>query len=56
MPGLNPNNYSVWQPDQAGQQPEKRTMAGFCGFGSSPKPDPEALGKPEPESPRHPRK
>ena len=56
MPGLNPNNHSVWQPDQAGQQPEKRTMAGFCGFGSSPKPDPEALGKPEPESPRHPRK
>jgi len=34
----------------------KRTMAGFCGFGGSPKPDPEALGKPEPESPRHPRK
>ena len=58
-----PNNHSVWQPDQAGQQPEKRTMAGFCGFGGSPKPDepgtepdPEALGKPEPESPRHPRK
>ena len=34
----------------------KRTMASFCGFGGSPKPDPEALGKPEPESPRHPRK
>ena len=49
--------------NQAGQEPEKRTMAGFCGFGGSPKPDepgtepdPEALGKPEPESPRHPRK
>jgi len=58
-----PNNHSVLQPDQAGHQPEKRTMAGFCGFGGSPKPDepgikpePEALGKPEPESPRHPRK
>ena len=41
----------------------KRTMAGFCGFGGSPKPDepgtepdPESLGKPEPDSPRHPRK
>ncbi len=34
----------------------KRTMAGFCGFGSIPKPDPEALGKTEPESLRHPRK
>ena len=58
-----PNNYSVWQPNQAGQEPEKRTMAGFCGFGGSPKPDepgtkpdPEALGKPEPDCPRHPRK
>ena len=42
------------EPGWAGTR--KRTMAGFCGFGSSPKPDPEALGKPEPESPRHPRK
>ena len=42
------------KPGWAGAQ--KRTMAGFCGFGGSPKPDPEALGKTEPESPRHPRK
>ena len=58
-----PNNSSLWQPNQVRINLEKRTMAGFCGFGGSPKPDepgtepePEALGKPEPESPRHPRK
>ena len=32
----------------------KRDNGGFCGFGGSPKPDPEALGNPEPDCPRHP--
>ena len=49
--------------NQAGQEPEKRTMVVFCGFGGSPKPEvprhtarARALGNPEPDCPRHPRK
>ena len=37
--------------NQAGQEPEKRTMAVFCGFGGSPKPE-VTRQKPEPESGR----
>ena len=49
--------------NQAGQEPEKRTMTVFCGFGGSPKPEgtrhtarTRGLGNPEPDCPRHPRK
>ena len=49
--------------NQAGQEPEKRTMVVFCGFGGSPKPEvprhtarARGLSNPEPDCPRQPRK
>ena len=49
--------------NQAGQEPEKRTMAVFCGFGMVARARitrhtarARGLGKPEPDCPRHPRK
>ena len=49
--------------NQAGQEPEKRTMAVFCGFGMVSRARmtrhtarTRGLGNPEPDCPRHPRK